>query len=98
MDICEKVSMSLWIFQVGIFKSLSVWTVVVCIARCLAMIMMGGGTFHPCVVSSGWSMAYFSSLLVVFLWQFVVAICEFKDLNCEVWVGCTWDFCCCWGS
>ena len=28
----------------------------------VAVIMMGGRTFHPCCVSSGWSVSYFSSL------------------------------------
>ena len=55
---CERVSMILWIFGVGILRSMGCPVVEVSIIpRMLAIIITGGRTCHPCWVNNGWSIA-----------------------------------------
>ena len=64
--IWEKDFISLWILELGIYRSWRSLTIVVCIVPLiLAVIIMGGSTIHPSWDRSGWRMAYLSSFWLV---------------------------------
>ena len=69
IEICEKMSMSLWILLVRILRSIRFLIVALCMMPLLHVVMViEGRIVHPCWVSDVCSMSFFSSFLVMLAW------------------------------
>ena len=70
------------VLSLGIFNVVSILFIEgVCVdALALAMMPIGGSTFHPLLkilYISGFYFSYYS-----FIWYFIIAVCEFHELYC----------------
>ena len=47
--------------------------------------------FHPCVVSNGWSMVYFSRFIVIAsCGNLLLQYANSRNCIMRVWIGCEW--------
>lgn len=97
IDICEKVSIALWILGLGVLSTLRLLRVVLRIIPLMfAMMIIGGLTLHPCcAIRRGWSKnTYFKFPSYCFLWEYIIGMRRFQELYNKVWAWRNLGFWC----